>query len=171
MLDSFFASLAGHAGLERAASDRAFAQARNKLKPKTMTALNAQLLELAQARGWMPLWHGLRVVAADASVLMPAIRACHRMRLAAHPDQRFFGLYLPGPELFLHAQLYGPETGERQMLFENLHKLQANFYEIRSTAKLRAKKPSKRVCWVLSSTACHSTFRNLEAGFIAVEPA
>jgi hypothetical protein len=74
----------------------------------------------------MPLWHGLRVLAADASVFMPATRACHQTRLAAQPDQRLFGLYLPGPELCLHAQLYGPETGERQMLFESLHHLQAN---------------------------------------------
>jgi hypothetical protein len=41
MLDSFFASLAGPAGLERVASDRAFAQARNKLRPAALTALNA----------------------------------------------------------------------------------------------------------------------------------
>jgi hypothetical protein len=126
MLDSFFASLAGHAGLERVASDRAFAQARNKPKPAALTALNAQLLDLAQARGWMPLWHGLRVVAEDASVLMPATRACHQTRLAAQPDQRLFGLYLPGPELCLHAQLCGPKTGKRQMLFVNLQHLQAN---------------------------------------------
>lgn len=126
MLDSFFASLAGHASLERGVSDRAFAQARNKLKPAALTALNAQLLGLVQARAWMPLWQGLRVVAADASVFMPATRACHQTRLAAQPDQRLFGLYLPGPELCLHAQLYGPETGERQMLFESLHHLQAN---------------------------------------------
>jgi hypothetical protein len=105
MLGSFFASLAGHAGLERGASDRAFVQARNKLKPAALTASIAQLLDLAQATGWMPLWHGLRVVAADASVFMPATRACHQTRLAAQPDQRLFGLYLPSPELSLHALL------------------------------------------------------------------
>lgn len=57
---------------------------------------------------------------------MPATRACHQTRLAAQPDKPLFGLYLPGPELCLHAQLYGPETGERQMLFEILQHLQAN---------------------------------------------
>jgi len=69
----------------------------------------------------MPRLHGLRVVAADASVFMPATRARHQTRLATQPDQRLFGLCLPcpdlpGPELCVHAQLYGPETGERQML-------------------------------------------------------
>jgi hypothetical protein len=55
------ASLAGHAGFERRASARAFAQAHHELKPAALTALNAQLLDLAQASAWMPLWHGLRV--------------------------------------------------------------------------------------------------------------
>ena len=126
MLDSFFASLAGNPGLEGVASDCAFAQARNKLKPAALTALNAQLLDLAQARGWMPLWHGLRVVAADASMFMPATRAFHQTRLAAQPDQRLIGLYLPGTELCLHAHLYGAETGERLVLFENMQHLQDN---------------------------------------------
>jgi hypothetical protein len=48
MLDSFFASLPGHLGLERVASDRAFAQARNKLNPSALTAFNAQLLDLQE---------------------------------------------------------------------------------------------------------------------------
>lgn len=68
-------------------------------------------------------WQGLRLVAADASVFMPAVRACHRTRAPAHPNQRLFGLYLPGAELLLHAQLYGPETCGRQMQFESLHLL------------------------------------------------
>jgi hypothetical protein len=126
MLDSFFAHLNASTALVRHASDRAFAQARARLDPAAMTALNQRLISQADAHGMLQRWQGLRVVAADASAFMPAVRACHRTRAPAHADQRLFGLYLPGAELLLHAQLYGPETCERQMLFESLHLLQAN---------------------------------------------
>jgi imidazolonepropionase-like amidohydrolase len=51
----------------------------------------------------VPRWQGLRLVAADASVLMPAIRNCHRTRSPASADQRLFALSLPQAELTLHA--------------------------------------------------------------------
>ena len=41
----------------------------------------------------MPRWQGFRLVAADASPLMPAIRQCHRARSLAGTDQRLFALY------------------------------------------------------------------------------
>ncbi len=44
-------------------SDRAFVQASNKLDSYALTALNAHLLAMAQARSCMVLLHGLRVVA------------------------------------------------------------------------------------------------------------
>jgi hypothetical protein len=50
--------------------------------------LNQRLVARAEAAGMIPHWHGLRVVAADASVLMPAVRACHRTRSPASPEQR-----------------------------------------------------------------------------------
>jgi hypothetical protein len=65
-------------------------------------------------------WRGLRVVAADGSVLMPAVRASHLSRSAASADQRLFALFLPGAELTLHAAVYGAEGVERQMLVEAL---------------------------------------------------
>ena len=37
----------------------------------------------------------MRLVAGDASVLMPAVRPCLLKRSAADPDQRLFALYLP----------------------------------------------------------------------------
>jgi len=63
------------------------------------------------------------VVAADGSVLMPAVRACHLARSAASADQRLFALFLPGAELTLHAAVYGAEGAERQMLVEALELL------------------------------------------------
>jgi hypothetical protein len=121
-LDHFFGSLADQAAPERVASDRAFARARARLRAHALADLNDRLIERAAAV--VPLWRGLRVVAADASVLAPAIRRCHAPRSpAARGDQRLFALYLPGAELTLHASVHGPEVSERQMLFEALDRL------------------------------------------------
>jgi len=65
-------------------------------------------------------WEGLRVVAADASLLMPAVRPCLLSRSAAAPDQRVFALYLPGNELTLHASVHSALVGERNMRCEAL---------------------------------------------------
>lgn len=126
MLDSFFGSLgtdnvAGTGlGHVRGVSDRAFAKARSHLDWNALHGLNARLL--ASVDAFVPRWRGRRVVAADASVLMPAVRTCHRVRVAS-ADQRLFALYLPGAELCLHARAYGAQVPERQMLFEALDPL------------------------------------------------
>ena len=128
MLDSFFASLASDVdgtslcalGHVRGVSERAFAKARSHLDWNALHGLNARLL--ASADALVPRWRGRRVVAADASVLMPAVRACHRVRVAS-ADQRLFALYLPGAELCLHARVHGAQVPERQMLFEALESL------------------------------------------------
>ena len=54
--------------------------------------LIAQLVARADAVGLVPRWQGFRLVAADASVLMPTIRQCHRIRRRAGADQRLFAL-------------------------------------------------------------------------------
>ncbi len=54
---------------------------------------------------------------------MPAVRPCHLKRSAAAPDQRLFVLYLPGPELTLHASVQSASVGERSMLMEALDQL------------------------------------------------
>ena len=59
-------------------------------------------------------------MADDASVLMPAVRPCLLKRSAAEPEQRLFALYLPGPELTLHARVHSALAGERSMLIEAL---------------------------------------------------
>ena len=50
------------------------------------------------------------------------MRASHVKR-AALADQLVFGLFLPGAELMLSASLYSADVGERQMLFEQLDRL------------------------------------------------
>ena len=119
-LDNFFATLRERSQLLRTVSAQALSQARKGLLPSVFTALNAHLVRLVESQFAQPLWHGLRVVAADAS----------DVRLAAHDATRrlltqakVFCLYLPMLEMSLHAELYSPCTGERQMLFENLDRL------------------------------------------------
>jgi len=67
----------------RGVSDRALSKARDHLHMPAVRWLNDWVLERAQRPGFVPRWRGLRVVAADASVRMPALRPCHRMRCAA----------------------------------------------------------------------------------------
>lgn len=123
MLDSFYASLMGQADLVRVCSDRAFAKARARLHMPALSWLNEQLLERAEHAALVPRWCGFRLVAADASLLMPAVRACHRTASAACADQRLFALYLPGAELTLHAAVHSAAESERAMLMQALDKL------------------------------------------------
>jgi len=124
-LDAFFGSLFGADGLYRSVSDRAFAQARARLHMPALVALNDFVLQRAQDAGRLPRWRGLRVVAGDGSVLMPAVRPCHCVRTPASADQRLFALYLPGAELTLHAHVYSAGESERAQLVEALDKLAA----------------------------------------------
>ncbi|MDH2431785.1 IS4 family transposase [Pokkaliibacter sp. MBI-7] len=124
-LDQFFASCQHQPGLSHCVSEQAFAQARTKLSHSAFTALNDHLLALLESHSLIPRWRGLRLVAADASHLNLAVRACHRSR-AARPQQLAFGLYLVEAEMMLAATLYSPQVGERQMLFEHLDRLRAD---------------------------------------------
>lgn len=126
LLDSFFGRLCGDGALVRAVSDRAFAQARARLHAPALSWLNDRLLAAADAAGLVPRWQGFRLVAADASVLMPAVRRCHLSRSPAGRDQRLFALYLPGAELMLHAAVHSPSESERAMLVDALDKLDSN---------------------------------------------
>ena len=123
MLDSFFGNLCADGSMVRAVSDRAFAKARSRLHVPALSWLNEQLVARADAAGLVPRWQGLRLVAGDASVLMPALRQCHRARSLAGADQRLFALYLPGPELTLHAAVHSGCESERAMLANALDKL------------------------------------------------
>ena len=120
MLDGFFASVCDSPVLLREMSDRAFAKARAHLHCPALVSLNDLLVRRADEAGLVSRWCGLRVVAADASVLMPALRPCLKVRCAASTDQRLFALYLPGAELTLHASVHSAKVSERAMLMEAL---------------------------------------------------
>jgi Transposase DDE domain len=123
MLDGFFAAVHGGPGLERGVSDRAFAKARDRLHLPALVSLNDLVVCRVDAAGLIQRWCGLRVVAADASVLMPAVRPSALRRSAAGLDQRLFALFLPGAELTLHASVHSSLVAERAMLVEALDRL------------------------------------------------
>lgn len=123
MLDSFFGSLGDDGDLHRGVSDRGFAKARDRLSWNGLQRLNNFVVQTADRLGLIQRWQGLRVVAADASDFMPAVRAYPTKELAASPNQHLFSLFLPGAELTLFAQVHGQHVGERQMLFEALSHL------------------------------------------------
>lgn len=126
MLDGFFGALLDGPAWSRELSDRAFAKARAHLHMPALVSLNDLVVQRADEAGWVERWQGLRVVAADASVLMPALRPCLKVRRAAAPDQRLFALYLPGAELTLHASVHSAQVSERAMLMEALEVLDPN---------------------------------------------
>ena len=119
-VDGFFGAIGSSALPLCGVSDRAFAKARNHLHLPALESLNELVVRRADEAGLVERWHGLRVVAADASVLMPALRPCLQSRSAADPDQRLFALYLPGAELTLHASVHSATVGERRMLMQAL---------------------------------------------------
>jgi len=128
-LDAFFANLANRADLLREVSAQAFAKARKRVSATAFELLNDHFLALVDTQFGFPLWHGLRVVAGDATVLRLTLFGKTRdgKPLVRHViDAIGFALYLPGIEMTLAATLYSPHVGERQMLFEHLDKLRHN---------------------------------------------
>ena len=121
-LDEFFAHLSQRAQLVRQVSEQAFAQARSKLSLTAIPLLNDWVIGRAEHYGFVMRWHGLRLVAADASTVRFGLRASHVKR-AALADQILFGLFLPGSELMLATSLHSIHENERQMLFEHLDRL------------------------------------------------
>jgi hypothetical protein len=67
-------------------------------------------------------WNGLRPVAADGTRLLGGNPPGRELRA----DHYAFALFLPGPELTLHAALHPADGAERQMLFEALEVLRAH---------------------------------------------
>lgn len=121
-LDSFFALLARRTRLSRVITASAFSKARSHLFANVFDPLNSELLRLVdECIPAQPLWHGLRVLAADASkvrltLLDQAGKRCIR-------EATVFGLFRPGIELFDSLILHSSSVGERQMLFERLDRL------------------------------------------------
>lgn len=123
-LDEFFGHLRQQASLAHEVSEQAFARARAKLANTALPYLNDWLLARAERDARVARWHGLRLVAADATTVRFGLRASHVPRAAA-ADQIAFGLYLPGAEMMLAASLHSVHESERQMLFEHLDRLSA----------------------------------------------
>jgi hypothetical protein len=89
MLDSYFGSLGEVGDLHRGLSVRGFAKARDRLSWYAQQRLNAFVVQTADRLGLIERWRGLRVVATDASVFFPAVRACANLKgFAASPNQR-----------------------------------------------------------------------------------
>lgn len=97
LLDTFFTNLRAAAdsgtGLLRAVFDRAFAKARSHLHVPALSLFNDWVLDRAEAAATVPCWQGVRLVAADSSVLMPSICNCDQTRALAGADRRLFTLY------------------------------------------------------------------------------
>lgn len=123
-LDEFYAHLQQQAQLVRHVSEQAFSKARAKLSATAIPGLNDWLVARADADGFVPRWHDLRLVAADASTLRFGRRASHVAR-AASTEQIAFGLFLPGAEMMLAASLHSVHENERQMLFQHIDRLSA----------------------------------------------
>jgi hypothetical protein len=120
-LDGLFGQLSSHGGVApRAVSAQAFSKARQGFSAELFSLANDYLLELAKPRIDRSGWHGLRPVAAEGTRL----RVATRKGAALKADHYAFALFLPGPEVTLHAALHPADGAERQMLFEALDVLQ-----------------------------------------------
>lgn len=122
-LNVFAANLDNRADLWREVSAQAFSKARLGFSHRVFALLNQRLLELAEQHLNLPRWRGLRLVAADASKLQLFLTDALGRKVR---EAIAFALYLPGSELSLSFELYSPQVGERQMLFEHLDQLQPN---------------------------------------------
>jgi hypothetical protein len=119
-LDGLFGQLGNSGTRSRAVSTQAFSKARRGLSAELFELARARLISLAQPHIDSMHWNGLRLVAADGSRLRVGTRRGHELRA----DHYAFALFLPGPELTLHAALHPADGAERQMLFEALDVLQ-----------------------------------------------
>lgn len=120
-LDAFFGSLKAQAGLLRHVTAQAFAQARAKLSPAALPAINDHLIELAEDASLVPRWHGLRRIGIDGCCLRLALRSRHVPR-AASREMLALGCFLPAAQLRLATQLYSASSGERQGLHEQFER-------------------------------------------------
>ncbi|WP_244196736.1 hypothetical protein [Paraburkholderia hospita] len=121
-LDQLFGTLGGQSQRVRAVSVQAFSKARRGLSAELFDLACARLIALAKPHIDPMQWNGLRLVAADGTRLRVSTRCGRELRA----DHYAFALFLPGPELTLHAALHPADGAERQMLFEALDVLQPN---------------------------------------------
>lgn len=160
-LNAFFAHLVNQADLTREASAQAFSKARKQFSHLAFASLNQRFMTLVSSNLAVPRWNGLRVVAADASKMRMYLQdASHRFVR----EVIAFGLYLPGLEMTLSAELYNASVGERQMLFEHLHKLSAEDLLV-----LDRGYPARWLIAHLTQRCIHFCMRVDQTGFVAVK--
>jgi hypothetical protein len=160
-LNAFFAHLANQADLTREASAQAFSKARKQFLHFAFAHLNQRFMTLVSDNLNIPRWNGLRVVAADASKMRMFLQdASHRFVR----EVIAFGLYLPGLEMTLSAELYSTTVGERQMLFEHLQKLDAQDLLV-----LDRGYPARWLIAHLTQRCIHFCMRVDQTGFVAVQ--
>ena len=160
-LNAFFAHLANQADLTREASAQAFSKARKQFSHLAFARLNQHFITLVSSHLITPRWNGLRVVAADASKMRMYLQdASHRFVR----EVIAFALYLPGLEMTLSAELYNASVGERQMLFEHLHKLSP-----KDLLVLDRGYPARWLIAHLTQRSIHFCMRVDLTGFVAVQ--
>ncbi|MCR4465343.1 hypothetical protein [Burkholderia sp. SCN-KJ] len=107
-LNKFFGYLRQQASLAHEVSEQAFARARAKRANTVVPYLSDWLLARAERDARVARWHGLRLVAADATAVRLGLRASHVPRATA-ADPIAIGLYLPGAEMMQAASLHSRE--------------------------------------------------------------
>jgi hypothetical protein len=123
-LDDFFGRLADTARFVRQATKSAFSQARKKLRASVFVDLNACLLTHWREQVEEPLWHGFRLVAADATPL----RLPNTPEIVEHfgavndrwggsaPLAQVLALQAVQSGLILHAEMHPAKARELAML-------------------------------------------------------
>jgi Transposase DDE domain len=160
-LNAFFAHLANQADLTREASAQAFSKARKHFSHQAFVQLNLRFMALVSTNLTTPRWNQLRVVAADASKMRMHLQDASRRFVR---EVIAFALYLPGLEMTLSAELYDASTGERQMLFEHLHQLNADDLLV-----LDRGYPARWLIANLIQRGIHFCMRVDQTGFLAVQ--
>lgn len=127
-LNRFFASLYPTEQVTEATpAASSFSRARRKLHAGVFAHLNE-----AVVGKWLSLvpvkrWFDCRLVAVDGTALRFSVPGkSSRVNDVADRDWKALSLYLPDYELTLHAQLYQGQVCERQILVENLERLEPN---------------------------------------------
>jgi hypothetical protein len=145
----------------RVVTGQAFSKARQGFSAKVFHLLNQTLLRTIDLHWPVPRWHGFRVVAADASKLQLFLKDLTSRKVR---EAIAFMRYRPGLAVALDFELYSPEVGERQMLFEHLDSLHPNDLLV-----LDRGYPASWLVAVLQSRALHFCMRVDDTGFAVVQ--
>ena len=131
-LDQFFCALGGGVTLARVVTKSALSQARKKLLPSALAALDAMWVREWLAAAGEHRWHGFRVVAADGTCLrVPKWRETQdAYGLGPNGDgsvvmARVVGLLAVASNQMLHAEIGSYAEGERSLLVRALGALSA----------------------------------------------